>query len=404
MDADRSKRLARLTDLAKKIHHDRSVRSALFAFILTRAIVFAIFILGTSTRVVESNRPFAVDPQDVQISLSDRNVLDGIRSLALRGDGAWYWHVADRGYERIAFNAASPHNWTFFPFFPLCWRLAAKITGGFPLTGIALSNVFFFFALLVLHRTVLAFSADEGVAERAVFYTAAYPLSYFFSLPLSESLFLLVSAGSFYAAKRDYWWTAGILGALASATRFAGVLLLPALLILQWQKDASLKPRLKTLSILMIPLGLIAFMVYLHFITGNALAFSDIMTAWGRQPGFFLQPILEYLRHPLDLSFKWDFYLLNFVAVLLAFTCGLVLLKRREWALAVYTLASVIVPLSTSNLQSLARYMVVVFPIFIVLARAGQTKLFDQSVRTIFVASLALMTALCVFMVTLAMS
>jgi hypothetical protein len=65
------------------------------------------------------------------------------------------------------------------------WRLAAKVTGGYLLTGISISNLFFFFALLLLHKTVLAFGYGEEVADRAVFYTAAFPTSYFFSMPMS---------------------------------------------------------------------------------------------------------------------------------------------------------------------------------------------------------------------------
>ena len=390
--------------LLKSIWGDASVRAAVFVFALTRSLVFAIFILGTNVSIVEPGRTFGREPQDLSISLQGSRIIDRLRQLATRGDGGWYMHIAARKYEKGPFEATRPHNWAFFPLFPILWRLAAKVTGGFFLTGMVLTNVFFFFALIMLHKTASAFGADKATADRTVFYIAAYPLSYFFSLPLSESLFVLITASTFYAAKRESWWTASILGALASATRLTGVFLLPALLVLQWQTNRSLKPDRRTLPLLLIPLGLLAFMIHLHYVTGNAFAFIDVNAVWGRNLAPPWVPFLNYLRHPLEISFRWDFRLLNFVAALMGLICGAVLLKKRQWALATFTLLCVLAPLSSSLLQSLARYMMGIFPIFMVLGEAGKSPRVDQSIRTIFLVLLGLMTAFCTVMVTLALS
>lgn len=390
--------------LLQKIWHDPAVRTALFVFALTRSLVFAIFIMGTNVSMVETGRTFGKEPQDIRIALQGSKIIDRLRQLATRGDGGWYMHIAEWKYEKVPFEPTKAHNWAFFPLFPILWRLAAKVTGGFFFTGIVLTNVFFFFALIMLHKTATAFDADKPTADRTVFYIAAYPLSYFFSLPLSESLFLLISASAFYAAKRDSWWAAGILGALASATRLTGVFLLPALLVLQWQTNRSLKPDRRTLALLLIPLGLLAFMVHLHYRTGNAFAFMDVMAAWGRNPAPPWVPFLDYLRHPLEISFRWDFRLLNFAAALMGLVCGVVLVKKRQWALATFTLLCVLAPLSSSLLQSLARYMMGIFPIFMVLGAAGKSPRVDQSIRAIFLVLLGLMTAFCTVIVTLALS
>jgi hypothetical protein len=57
---------------------------------------------------------------------------------------------------------------------------------------------------------------------------------------MTESLFVLLTVASFYAAKREHWWAAGLIGLCASATRVTGVLLLPSLLVLSWQMYRSL--------------------------------------------------------------------------------------------------------------------------------------------------------------------
>lgn len=390
--------------LWQKLVRDPGVRSTVFAFTLTRLLVFGIFLLGTNFEIVELNRTFGIDAEEIKVDLKDADVLEKLRPLATRGDSGWYLHIADRGYERIPFDPTESHNWAFFPLWPLVWRAAATVTGGFLLTGIVLANLFFFFALLVLHRVAIAFGLDENAADRTVFYVAAFPTSYFFSLPMSESLFLLLTVGSFLAAKRNSWWIASLLAALAASTRVSGLLLLPALLIMQRQTDGRLKPGLKTLSLALVPLGVVAYMAYLKSITGNALAFLEIQPAWGRKAQFFVITLFEYLGDPLELSYKWNFKSLNFLAAMLGFVCGLVLLQRKQWALGVFTLGAVLLPLSSGTLQSMTRYMMVVFPIFIVLAMAGRSQRIDHIVRTVFLVILGIMTLLCTVIVTLALS
>jgi MFS family permease len=145
-------------------------------------------------------------------------------------------------------------------------------------------------------------------------------------------------------------------------------------------------------------------MGYLYRITGNALAFKDIQVAWGRGTGFFLIPLLNYLFHPLIIADSWDLRLINFIAAITALTCGIVLLKRREFALAVYTLLSEIITLSSLQLQSQARYSLVVFPVFMILAIAGQYQRVDQIIRTVSLVLLGLMTVMFALHFSIAMS
>src|SRR5262249_40400236 len=138
-------------------------------------------------------------------------------------------------------------------------------------------------------------------------------------------------------------------------------------------------------------------------ITGDAFAFSEIQVAWGHTLGAPWRPLLTYLRDPLVVSVGWDFRLLNFAATLTVLICGIVLLVRRQWALASYSLISIIVPLTTGHLlQSYARYTLVIFPIFFVLADAGRVQRNDYVIRSIFIGLLCLMTALLAARVTLA--
>ena len=405
-DAPKTETGRRLSARTSHMPASPATRSAVFAFALTRLLILCVILLSANLR----SEPHAPDQfgeiHEASISLRDASVADVLRRVTLGADSLWVINIARDGYEKEQFNTNTQHTWAFFPLYPLLLHVAAKLTGDLPLTGIFLSSVLFLLALILLHKTVTEFGYDDTVADRAVFYIAACPTSYFFSLAQTESLFLLLTVGCFYAARRQRWWLAGALGALASATRFAGVFLLIPLAVLYWQTyRAKRKIKANAASLLLVPLGLIVFMIYLKNITGNALAFADIQAAWGHSGGMFWHPLVTYLRDPLRVSVGWDFRLLNFAAAVTALVCGLVLLKRREWAFGLYALVSIIVPLSfETSLQSLARYTMVIFPVFIVLALAGRSPRVNQIIRTAFIALLCLMSAMLAVRMTLALS
>lgn len=381
---------SRLKDLYRRIVRDRSVRRAFFVFALTRSIVFVIFVLAAHSSMHPAST--SEDPHPI-ISLHGAKVGRNLRHTMSRGDAGWYLAIAELGYEHEQFSDTEQRRWGFFPLYPLLMRAVGSLTGEYILGGAALSNVFFFFALVILHKLVGEYGFDEQTADRAVFYLATFPTSYFFSLPMTESLFLLLIVSAFYAGVRKRWWAAGAVGALASATRVNGVLLLPALLILYWQRNGkSFKPRPDVLWLSLVPFGLFAFMFFLWTITGNAFAFKDILVTWDRHSGFFLFTLLQYIANPLELAAPWNFIIMNFAAGCLSFVVVYFWVRRAEWNFALYTLASVFLPLSSMTLISLTRYTVVVFPVFIALAIAGRSARVDQIINIVFISLFSLMT------------
>ena len=90
-------------------------------------------------------------------------------------------------------------------------------------------GAFYLFYLLV----EIDFGRD--VARRSVFYLAIFPTAFFFQTIYSESLFLLLTIGCIYAARRNEYIIAGIAGALATLTRSPGLLLLVPLVIMYMQ-------------------------------------------------------------------------------------------------------------------------------------------------------------------------
>ncbi|HXD34524.1 MAG TPA: mannosyltransferase family protein [Pyrinomonadaceae bacterium] len=392
--------------IANRLFKDPSIRSALFSFTLTRLLILFVVLLSANMRFQPAVQDQFGDIHESSISLKNTRVTDVLTRLTSSADSLWILNIARNGYEKESFSTIQQRTWAYFPLYPVLLRALSSLTGNLPITGIVFSSLLFLFALIVLYRLVIAFDYEPSDAERAVFYVAAFPVSYFFSLAQTESLFLLLTLGCIYAARRQRWWLAGICGALASATRFAGVFLILPLALMYWPRgNKTSRIKADVLSLLLVPFGLLAFMLYLKSITGNAFAFADIQLAWGHDAGFFWRPLMTFIRE-LDLvSLNWDFRLLNFAAAVMALVCGVVWLRRRAWAFALYTLVSVLVPLSyQAGSQSLARYVMVIFPVIILLGIWGRSPRLDQTIRVIFIALLSLMSAMLAVRVTLAFS
>ena len=392
-----------VTRLAK-VWANPSARDALFVFVLSRSLIFVIFIfVGHLNIVTLPDHPTNI--REAFIRLEGAPIARRLRETMWRADVAHYVVISRAGYQDNPNDVATEQGgaWAFLPLFPLLLWLLSKITSDVILLAAALSNVFFLVALFLLHKFTLASGYDREVARRAVFYMSCFPVSYFFSVPLTESLFVLLTVGSLYAAKQDRWWTAGVLGALSSATRVVGVLLFPALLVLSWQKYRMTGLR-RAVGVALVPFGLFAFMFYSWWRVGNAWAFRDSEVVWGRKPTFFLTPLVKYIIHPQTVAEPWNFNLLNACAALLVFVAVYVLIKHREWALAAFALLSVLLPLSSGLLQSLDRYALANFPMFIALALMARSYTLDQTIRFIFIACLGIMTALYAANYTIAVS
>jgi hypothetical protein len=91
--------------------------------------------------------------------------------------------------------------------------------------GLIISNVAGLAMLTVLYRLVEE-DFDSEHAYRTVLYLSVFPTAFFLATAYSESLFLFIALLSFYNMRRGHWWTAGLLGLLASLTRQVGLFLL----------------------------------------------------------------------------------------------------------------------------------------------------------------------------------
>lgn len=379
----------------RDIRLDReAARAALWAFIPSRLLVMAAAVFGAGVlplaRVTRAGKPpvlhaFAGWPLG--------GALNTLFSPLLRWDSLWYVVLAHSGYNSAGGIPLSvdPHSTAaFFPAYPL----AVGLFGGFASLGAAViagtlvSLVAFYAGLYVLYR-LACLEFGPGVARLAVVLVAFSPVAYFFSAPYTESLFFLLTVSSFYAARTERFALAGILAAVASATRNTGFLLvIPLALLYLYPPGApastrhglrALLPRRRlradALWLLAAPLGLVAFGAYLHHIRGDALAWAHVQVGFERHVGAPWQGPLDGLRaavHAIEGTVAPVFRLpILLDAGFLLFAAAAVVGAFRRLPLAYGLYAAVMLipafaaPIPGEPLRSLPRFTLVLFPLFI---------------------------------------
>src|SRR5688572_15651608 len=118
-------------------------------------------------------------------SIYSNDLLD----LPARWDTGWYLTIANEGYlYRPNASAADQQNIAFFPAFPMSIRYLSAVLGRQPLwTGVAISIVAFYFALVYFLRLARSELGDDDQAVAAMMLIAAYPFAVFFSAAYTRS-------------------------------------------------------------------------------------------------------------------------------------------------------------------------------------------------------------------------
>jgi hypothetical protein len=312
-----------------------------------------------------------------------------------RWDSGWYNRIALRGY----YFEGRQSNVAFFPAYPYLSRWLGKVVGGHWVAGLILSNLALLGALFFVHGISRRYLDEDG-ARRAVVYVLVFPSSIFLSAFYAEGLFLFAAAGAFYFYERDRLLLAGIFGCLAALTRFAGVLLFPALLLGALHRTGwswrPLTPRL--LFLLLIPAGLGIFMLILAVQVGDPMAWAKAQAGWGRETAF---PLLTIFRDARSLD--WSFAAMNsdlvgrvldLVATLGLFAAVAASLRRLDLAHATFAFLSVAMPLFSGRTLSMLRFASGVVPIYLLLAMAGRRPAWDRLITAAMALILALETVL----------
>lgn len=370
------------------------------AFVVTRIIVFlAAYLTEVAFPSIVGDGLYHVDPNNIFLD------------VWARWDSGFYLSIINDGYS---FVLGQQSNVAFFPLYPLIVNLLSTITGNVLLAATIVSNACLFVALVFLYKlTELEF--DKDTASRSVFYIAAFPTAFFFSAVYTESTFLVFSIGALYFARKQEWGWATTMGMLCSMSRIVGVISF-GVIGLEWlryhgwtfstiYKVEAWKNMLNGIRtdwanlavIFLVPLGLISYMLFLYINFNDPVAFSTVQGAWGREQIGFFAVLMRDARLLLSGDFLrgqvWYHIALDLVPALAVLASVIWMWRRLGESYAILSALSILIPLNSGS-QSLSRYVLVVFPFFMLLGYLGKHKLIDRTLTILFSVFLGVFTGL----------
>lgn len=314
-------------------------------------------------------------------------------SMWQRWDALWYQHIVEQGYS------SGDGSTAFFPLYPLLVRGATFIFGGQDVfaslivsTAASIVAAWLLFRLVQFEVTAhghgigtigeLSLRARTLLPYLVVLLVFLFPTAFFLFAPYTESLFLLLTVGAFLLSRTGHHIWAGAVGALASLTRAQGAfLVLP--LAYEYARQHDLVPweaprrrarlDLGATGVVMPVVGTLAFSQFIASI-GEKRSALDVLTLWGYKivaPWQAIGASFEYIQRPVG-GGSPDVEFLNLAALIGFGLLAIVAWWRLARMYSVYALASVGLltarQMYFSPLMSVARYALVIFPCFIVLA------------------------------------
>jgi Dolichyl-phosphate-mannose-protein mannosyltransferase len=298
----------------------------------------------------------------------------------LRYDSGWYLTIARHGYSYTGDNLTQ-QSVTFYPLYPLLSRLLHNVFGiDYNAAVLLVANISIVLAIIFLYQLV-----SEDYGKRVALYTVTllsfFPTAFFFSAGYTESLSLLLIVATLWLLKHQRFLLACCCAGLATGTRSTGVILLLPILWELWRhssgKPLQLIPKAIGYSLLATS-GLWLYMIYLWKKFGSPMVFAENLRAWelGGQNNDFvsvltLRPFFDHLddifyEGPLPNAIDpWIF--LAFFVLLIWFR------KRISVSYFLFALGVLLLPYVTRSggslgFQSFLRYLVLAFPVFIIIA------------------------------------
>jgi hypothetical protein len=309
----------------------------------------------------------------------DRSLHYLLLDLWSRFDTFWYLHIARYGYDR-------PDATAFYPLYPSLIRLVSTLLD--PIAAALLISTAGAYLLFWGLERLLILDYPRELAERTVIVCAVWPASFIFFAGYPESLLLALIVWSLYMARVGRWLTAAVFAVAAGLTKAAGVVVIVPLAFL------ALRRRTESSSlVLLAPAGLLGFQLWLHLRRfGSAI---DVYQRYWRTSMAF--PWTTLWLGVVDLFRAPDVILVLNLLFLFVF-CVLLVLVRTRMEYVLYGAAVILFVLckqTTPPLQSMMRYLLLVFPAFLSVAqifdRPSLQRRFAMLCVGLFAMNLALM-------------
>jgi hypothetical protein len=284
-------------------------------------------------------------------------------------DAGFYRAIASHGYAPLGHGATR-----FWPLVPLVARyLALGIAGATGVTLLIIANASALALGALLHRLVVVETGDRALARRAAWLIAVVPPAFVLVMGYAEATAIALAVGAFLALRTRRWEWAAAAGLLAGLTRPLGVLLVvpAAVEAARGWSGISRRQAISRVGAVAAPaVGGAIFLGWSWLAYGDPLVPLHAQQA-AAQRGGFVDPVTS-LGHEARLfvhghigSGLHDPWALGLVLLLV------VCLFRWPASYTAFAAVTLLLALSSRNLDSLERYALSAFPL--VLAGATLT-------------------------------
>jgi Gpi18-like mannosyltransferase len=287
-----------------------------------------------------------------------QNKLIGFFGMHGNWDGEWYLDIAKNGYS---YHLEGLSNVAFFPLYPFLIRLLG-VFGGLGISGWLISVLSLYGGAIFLYKIVKEFHPGVDVFL-VIGFMLIFPTAFFFNAIYTESLYLFLSTATFYYVLKKNYMMAGVLGLFATLTRSTGILLFLPLLYQVYENERfRLNGLGKAWPLLLMPGAILLLFTFYFLVFKDFWLFFKIEGIWGR--AFQVnQGHLQFASPSSIVNFATD---IGFIVVILL--AVLFSHQKLKGSYRLYMLIGALVPLSTGTTMSIGRYILPLFPVFILLA------------------------------------
>ncbi|MFN2465400.1 MAG: hypothetical protein ABR598_03940 [Candidatus Dormibacteria bacterium] len=307
-------------------------------------------------------------------------------------DVGWFARIATQGYPASAnvrgFHGEHFDGTAFPPAMPVLMAAGRAVGVDPSLAGLLVSTLFLFVALALLFRLV-RLDHPDGVARWTLAFLLVYPFALFLGTAYAEALVLMATVAAWLAARGGRWWVAGVMVGVALLGKIVFIVLLVPLSLEAVGWDGRFRvqldrPAALRLLRLWLPAlaALGAWMLYLGIQFHEPTRFLSAQRGWGRAVGLPFGQVADIFRPAVHLGIRLSYAIDTLALVdLVAMTVYVYRRVRPAYAALLAVIAAIF--LFNTSLQSNARHLGILFPIFIGLAVMTQGR---RWVRVVLVA------------------
>lgn len=293
-------------------------------------------------------------------------------------DAGYYLDIARNGYGKL--KSAKP---AYYPLFPLLIRGLSKITSLNLLVSAAIINtIAVYWAIFFLFWLACDFCKSKQLAWRVVFLFLFFPSAFFLTAIYTEALFCALAFGAFYFARKRHWLVASLFLAPLTALRLPGLLVAAAVFVEYLSSHQFKLRRLKTDLgwFFLAPVGFLLYVAFLKLAFNDSLMFKhayNYNVGWQYQvfnlniASTVVHEILGIGKALLTGTSAWNDHffdrIIAFGAWVGALVLGLVGIKKLPASYTFLVFASLVLFALNSNFTSVNRYILPLFPIYLVL-------------------------------------